>query len=92
MHGRPRAVDAAVMPTFLLAHRHSPAECATAFAAWRGFESPLRRRSTIGTCMAGGHALWWAVAAADATKALGHLPPFVAERTGVTEVREVPIP
>jgi hypothetical protein len=29
------------MQFFLLHHRHEPHECAAAFAAWQGFDSPL---------------------------------------------------
>ena len=46
------------MKLFLLHHRHLPHECAAAFAAWHGFDSPLRdgrvpstcREGTCGTC------------------------------------------
>ena len=80
------------MATFVLAHTHEPGQCSTAFAAWRGFESPLRRRSVLASCVRGGHTLFWFVEAPDVSSALAHLPPFVAERTEATEVREVPIP
>jgi len=80
------------MPTFMLAHKHEPAHCPTAFAAWRGFESPLRHHPVLASCVRGGHAIWWTVEAPDPESALAQLPPFVAERTVVTEVKEVPIP
>jgi hypothetical protein len=80
------------MARFLLSHRHEPAECRFAFAAWQGFESPLRHRATMGSCHAGDHALWWEVETVDAQSALAQLPPFVAERTEVHELREVEIP
>jgi hypothetical protein len=80
------------MPVFLLHHRHEPVDCAAAFAAWTGFDSPLRRRAAASTCLAGGHALWWRVQAADAAMALALLPRFVAERTTPIEVREIEIP
>jgi hypothetical protein len=80
------------MARFMLTHSHGPDECRVAFAAWRGFESPLRHHSTLSSCSAGGHSLWWTVDADDAGAALAQLPPFVAERTNVSEVREVPIP
>jgi hypothetical protein len=80
------------MPVFLLHHRHLPAECAAAFAAWTGFQSPLRRGRAASTCLAGGHALFWRVRAADAGAALALLPRFVAERTTPTEVRDIEIP
>ena len=80
------------MSHFLLHHSHRPPECAATFAAWRGFSSPLRHRPAPSTCLAGGHALWWRVVAADRAAALALLPPYVAERTIATQVREVTIP
>lgn len=80
------------MAHFLLIHEHGPQECAAAFAAWSGFESPLRGRCVPSTCLSGGHHLWWLVDAAGPRQALALLPPFVARRTDATEVREVPIP
>jgi hypothetical protein len=78
--------------TFLLHHRHTADECAASFAAWKGIKSPLRRRSAHSTCLAGGHALWWIVEAADGDAALALLPAFVARRSVATEVRRVRIP
>ena len=80
------------MPSFILHHQHAPAECTTAFAAWTGFDSPLRHRPAASTCLAGGHTLWWRVEAADAGAALALLPRFVRKRTNVTRVRDVEIP
>jgi len=80
------------MATFLLHHQHSATECATAFAAWNGFKSPLRRRSVHSTCLAGGHALWWIVEAVDRDSALNLLPNFVARRASAIEVRKVCVP
>ena len=80
------------MATFLLCHGHSPAECRFAFAAWKGFESPLRRRPALATCRSGGHRMWWRVEAGRAEDALAQLPSFVADRTEVLEVGEVAIP
>ncbi len=80
------------MPAFLLEHRHAARECRAAFAAWRGFDSPLRRQVAPSTCLAGGHAIWWRVEAVDAAAALSLLPPYVAERTMPIEVRPVRIP
>jgi hypothetical protein len=80
------------MPLFLLQHHHDPEDCAPAFAAWRGFASPLRRHHAPSTCLAGGHDLWWRVEAPDASAALRLLPPFVARRTVPIAVREVVIP
>jgi len=80
------------MPFFLLHHRHAPGECAAAFAAWTGFRSPLRQGRAASTCLAGGHALWWRVQAADSREALSLLPPFLARRTVPIEVRDVEIP
>jgi hypothetical protein len=80
------------VPTFMLSHRHDPSECPAAFAAWHGFDSPLRRQPTLASCAGGGHALWWTVEAPSTYAALAQLPDFVAARTDVTEVQEVPIP
>jgi hypothetical protein len=80
------------VPTYLLQHAHAPSECAVAFAAWTGFESPLRHTRAPSTCLAGGHSIWWRVQAADAAAALAQLPRFVARRTVLVEVRDVEIP
>jgi len=80
------------MPLFLLHHQHAAAECDAAFAAWNGFDSPLRHRLAASTCLAGGHAVWWRVEAACNEAALDLLPRYVRERTVVTGVRNVEIP
>lgn len=80
------------MGLFLLHHRHEPRECTIAFAAWRGVDSPLRHRPTAGTCVTGGHELWWQIEAESAQAALRQLPEFLADRTRVVEVTETPIP
>ena len=80
------------MATFVLTHTHEPTLGSAAFTAWRGFESPLRSKTVLSSCVRGGHRLYWFVEADDASDALAQLPPFVAERTEATEVREVPIP
>ena len=83
---------AAEVKSYMLTHRHEPEECRVAFAAWQGFDSPLRHLPTLASCAEGGHSLWWTVQAASEAKALSQLPPYLAERTEVNEVREVPIP
>jgi hypothetical protein len=80
------------MPSYLLCHRHEPAECDAAYAAWLGFASPLRRSRPVSSCLTGGHAVVWVVEAADAEGALALLPPYVAGRTALAEVRPVDIP
>jgi hypothetical protein len=80
------------MALFLLHHRHAPQDCGAAFAAWRGFESPLRHARVPSTCLVGGHCLLWRVEASDRHRALALLPRFVAERTTPIEVRDVEIP
>ncbi len=80
------------MPVFLLHHQHAAAECAAAFAAWTGFDSPLRHRPAASTCLAGGHALWWRVEAPSDEAALALLPRYLRHRTTVTGVRDVEIP
>jgi hypothetical protein len=84
--------QAGAMPVFLLHHRHAPHECGAAFAAWLGFDGPLRRRTVASTCLTGGHALWWRVEASDDASALQQLPRFVAERTTPIEIRDVHVP
>ena len=80
------------MPTFVLSHQHRPDECRISIAAWKGVSSPLRGGEPMGSCATGGHRIWWKVQAQDAESALAQLPPYVAARTIVDEVREVPIP
>jgi hypothetical protein len=80
------------VPRFTLSHAHRPEECAIAIAAWKGFPSPLRHSRPLGSCASGGHRVWWTVEARDGEAALAQLPPYVATRTSVDEVREVPIP
>ncbi len=83
---------------FVLSHRHAPEQCGVAFAAWRGFESPLRHSSALATC--GGapgqgsaeHLLIWTVDAETEAEAIALLPPWLAERTEVRLVGEVSIP
>jgi hypothetical protein len=80
------------MPGFLLHHSHDAADCGIAFAAWRGFDSPLRRGHAVGTCSLGGHELWWLVDAPTTDAALAQLPPWLAARARVVRVGEVNIP
>lgn len=80
------------MRTFVLCHEHTADECRHAFAAWRGFDSPLRHGCGLGACVLGDHVLFWAVDAASADDARAQLPEYVAARTRVHEVRRVPIP
>jgi hypothetical protein len=80
------------MPSFLLQHTHEAHECAAAYAAWQGFDSPLRQRHAPSSCLAGGHGLWWQVEAVDCGAALALLPRFVAERTRAIPIRDVQIP
>jgi len=80
------------MPHYLLHHHHEPHECGVVFASFRGYESPLRHRSTLASCRSGGHAIWWTVESATAEDALELLPLYVANRTTATSVSEVDIP
>jgi hypothetical protein len=77
---------------FMLSHRHSERECRAAYAAWNGFESPLRHHEALSSCGRGGHRIFWTVEARDEPEALAQLPPYLAARTEVSEVREVAIP
>jgi hypothetical protein len=80
------------MASFMLHHRHGPEECPTAYAAWKGFDSPLRGRQVPTSCRLGGHEIWWEVDATDETDALGRLPRFVGERTIAIRVNRTDIP
>jgi hypothetical protein len=80
------------MDKYILQHRHEPTECGVVFASFKGYESPLRHRATLGSCNSGGHAIWWTVEAVSEQDALGLLPFYVAERTTVTRVSDVRIP
>jgi hypothetical protein len=80
------------MACYLLHHRHEPRECGVVFAAFKGHESPLRRRETLASCRSGGHAIWWSVQADSENDALALLPFYVAERTMATRVSKVEIP
>ena len=62
------------------------------YAAWKGFDSPLRHAATLASCLEGGHAIWWEVEAGDGGRALALLPPYVATRTAALAVSEVEIP
>lgn len=89
-HDRRR--QAQPVPRYLLEHRHEPRECGVVFAAFKGHDSPLRRRSALASCRSGGHAIWWTVDANTEDEALELLPEYVAERTTVSRVTEVDIP
>lgn len=80
------------MPQFVCWHQHEPDECRTSFAAWRGFDSPLRHRSALASCLTGTHRVCWTVEAETATAARRLLPAFVSARTEVFEVREITTP
>ena len=85
------------MPVYLLHHRHDPSECAAAYAAWRGFDSPLRHHSALASCPSDNgdgreHLLMWTVDAEGPEQALALLPPWLAERAEVRRVGEVSIP
>lgn len=80
------------MATYVLWHRHDREECPAAYAAWKGFPSPMRRRGVLASCLTGGHTIWAKVDADNAGAALALLPPYVAERTTAIEVRETALP
>lgn len=80
------------MSSFMLLHSHEPDECPSAYAAWKGFESPLRGQQAVSSCRNGGHAIWWEVMADDGADALALLPVFVRERTVAARVTKVDIP
>ena len=79
------------MPRYLLHHHHEPNQCGVVFAAFRGFESPLRHGAALASSVpaairSGGR---WIV---SEETALALLPYFVAERTTAVPVSEVQIP
>jgi hypothetical protein len=76
----------------MLSHRHSDGECRAAYAAWNGVESPLRHQAALSSCGNGDHQIFWTVEARGEREALAQLPPYLASRTEVSEVREVAIP
>jgi hypothetical protein len=80
------------MTVWLLEHSHEPGECGIAFAAWRGFHSPLRSQPGVGTCREGRHEIWWLVKASDEAAALEQVPRYVAERARVAPISRVSIP
>jgi hypothetical protein len=80
------------VPTFFLTHHHEPDECRFAYAAWHGFDSPLRHQPAACSCADGGHRMWWTVEAVNAEAALTLLPPFLSARSTVEAIHEVPIP
>lgn len=79
------------VPTFVLTHVHHETECRIAYAAWRGFDSPLRGRGAAASCAAGDHRMFWTVEADSPEAACAQLPPYLAERTHVSQVTEVAI-
>lgn len=88
----PTGRQARLMSRYVLSHRHEAQECGVVFASFKGHESPLRRRTTLASCRAGGHAIWWTVDAESEAEALGLLPFYVAERTTAALVTAVDIP
>ena len=80
------------MSDYLLYHHHEASECGVVFAAFAGFESPLRRKGALASCRSGGHSIWWTVDAASEEDALALLPFYVAARTTAVPVSEVRIP
>jgi len=80
------------MPRYLLQHHHESNECGVVFAAFRGFESPLRHNGALASCRFGGHSICWTVESASEEHALALLPFYVAERTTAVPVSEVRIP
>ena len=83
---------------FVLSHRHAADQCGVAYAAWKGFDSPLRHGSALATCGNepgfgdGDHLLVWTVEAGDESAALAQLPPWLAERAEARHVKEALIP
>ncbi len=89
---------------FILIHGHRPDECSVAYAAWSGFDSPLRGKKVQSTCgryvsrqppdvhgSVAVHEIWWTTQANDSVAALAQLPPYVRARTQAREVSEITI-
>ena len=76
------------MPRYLLHHHHEPNKCGVAFAAFQGFESPLRHSAALASCRSGGHSIWWTVDTSSEENALALLPFYVTERTTAVPVSE----
>ncbi len=72
--GEAAARQAGSMPSFMLHHRHEPRECGVVFAAFKGYESSLRHRATLASCISGGHTIWSTVDVASEEEALALLP------------------
>lgn len=88
----PASTHIPVVASFILHHRHEPAECPSSYAVWKGFESPLRGHQAMSSCRFGGHEIWWEVDAADETGALDLLPDYVGDRTVAIRVKRENIP
>ena len=69
----PTERQARLMSRYVLSHRHEAHECGVVLASFKGHESPLSRRTTLASCRAGGHAIWWTVDAESEAEALGKL-------------------
>jgi hypothetical protein len=80
------------VPLYVLHHHHEAEDCPAAYAAWKGFDSPLRRGVALASCRHGGHSIWWNVEASDDRRALELLPPYVAARSKAFAVSNVDIP
>ena len=80
------------MPRFLIHHRHEPQQCGIVMANFKGYDSPLRHRTALASCLDGDHGIWWIAEASTDEDALRQLPFFVAQRSTVTRVAEVEIP
>jgi hypothetical protein len=91
MSARRRSAHHLAMKRFVLYHRHAAEDCGAAFAAWNGFQSPLRGTAAVSSCVFGAHEIWWDVTATDEREALAQVPGFVADRTVVVRVAAVDI-
>jgi hypothetical protein len=100
----PDAADSGFVKAFMLIHKHTPAECNVAYAAWNGFDSPLRGQPVQSTCARhqsdpasaapnrpAVHEIWWNTHAPDIVSAMAQLPPYVKDRTQAREVSDVTI-
>jgi hypothetical protein len=80
------------MVPFRLTHRHAAQECPTVYAAWKGFDSPLRGHQATSSCRWGDHQIWWDLEGTNEDEVMSYLPGYVADRAQAVRIGEVEIP
>ena len=92
MSSQPVAGHNGHMAPFRLVHRHDAHECPAVYAAWKGFDSPLRGLIATSSCKWGDHQIWWDLDVVDEAEAIAYLPRYIAERSVALRIGEVVIP